>query len=269
MILYPPAKINIGLYVINKRLDGYHNLESVMIPVPLYDILELQPADNFSFSVSGIPIPGNPDTNLCVKAFHLMKEKYAVANVAIHLHKIIPMGAGIGGGSANAAFVLKGLNELFSMNLAVKELEELAAQLGSDCPFFITDTPKFIEGRGEIMQEISLSLKGYFLKLINDGTHVSTADAFANLIPSDSPNYLTAKIQLPLKEWQGKIENDFEKTIFSKYPNLKAHKDRLLSEGAVYASMSGSGSSVYGIFEGAPDRTFGEDVTEVILEFDN
>lgn len=268
MILYPPAKINIGLYVINKRLDGYHNLESVMVPIPLYDILELQPADNFSFSTSGIPIPGNPDTNLCVKAFHLMKEKYAIADVAMHLHKVIPMGAGIGGGSANAAFVLRGLNDLFSLHLTIKELEELAAQLGSDCPFFITDKPKFTEGRGEIMKEISLSLKGYFLKLINDGTHVSTADAFSDLIPSDLSNHLTDKIQLPLREWQGKITNDFEKTIFSKYPHLKTYKDKLLSEGAIYASMSGSGSSVYGIFEEAPERT-SEAVTEVILAFDN
>lgn len=267
MILYPPAKINIGLYVINKRLDGYHNLESVMISIPLCDILEIQPSDAFSFSSSGIPIPGNPETNLCVKAFHLMKEHYAIGNVAMHLHKVIPMGAGIGGGSANAAFVLRGLNDLFSLNLAVGALEELAAQLGSDCPFFITDTPKFIEGRGEIMEEISLNLKGYYLKLINDGTHVSTADAFSNLIPSTLPNHLKEKIKLPLNEWQGRIENDFEKTIFVKYPHLENYKNQLLSEGALYASMSGSGSSVYGIFEKVPARTFGEQITEVILEF--
>lgn len=260
MILYPPAKINIGLYVKNKRLDGFHNLESIFYSVPFCDILELNLAEKFSFTSSGLVIPGNPNDNLCVKAYFRMKELFDLPPVSIHLHKIIPMGAGIGGGSADAAFVLRGLRELFSLEISDKQLEVIAAELGSDCPFFITDQPKYVTGRGEVMDDIDFSLKGKYLAIINDGTHVSTKDAFSTLVPLDFESGLKANIDKPIQDWQTLISNDFEKSVFAIYPHLETYKKYLLENGAVYVSMSGSGSTIYGIFNEEPSLKIEDDL---------
>ena len=185
MILFPPAKINLGLNVLFKREDGYHELETVMLKTPLTDVLEIVPSDEFQFTQTGLTIPGDNLDNLCVQAFQLIQKEYKIPNVHIYLRKIIPMGAGLGGGSADASYVLSGLNTLFNLNISNSKLEELAATLGSDCPFFINPTPQIAKGRGEILSPIEINLKGYYIKLLNVGIHVGTKEAYAGIQFSD------------------------------------------------------------------------------------
>jgi len=247
MILFPNAKINVGLDVISKKKDGYHKISSVFYPVlTCSDILEITKQQYFSFKNTGIKIPKGE--NLCEKAFHLLKQYFSIPNVGIHLHKKIPIGAGLGGGSADAAFTLKGLNELFSLNISGKKLEEYALQLGADCPFFIENTPKYVEGIGEKMTRIDLNLSAFEIKFVNPEIHISTVDAYAGIIPHIPQKHLKELIKLPIENWKEKIENDFEKSIFKIYPKLQSIKDQLYKEGAIYTSMSGSGSTIYGIF---------------------
>ncbi|MBC8266482.1 MAG: 4-(cytidine 5'-diphospho)-2-C-methyl-D-erythritol kinase [Flavobacteriales bacterium] len=248
MILFPNAKINIGLDILNKREDGHHNISSVFYPVlSCSDILEITQQKYFSFETSGIKIPKGG--NLCEKAFHLLRKDFSFPNVAIHLHKQIPIGAGLGGGSANAAFTLKGLNELFELNISNKKLEEFALRLGADCPFFIENTPKYIEGIGEQMTNIDLDLGQLEIRLVNPKIHISTAEAYAGVNPQKPAAALSEFIKTPIENWKGKIKNDFEKSIFIKHPELQSIKQQLYKEGAIYASMSGSGSTIYGIFK--------------------
>ena len=265
MILFPNAKINLGLNIVATRNDGYHELESVMIPVSLFDILELTEQGTFEMIQSGIPVAGSPDNNLCVMAWRLMRERYSIPNVRIHLRKQIPMGAGMGGGSADGAFVIEGLNTLFQLNLSLEERRQLAAQLGSDCPFFIQNVPQLAQGRGEILRPIEFTHKGYFLKLVNPGIHVSTKEAFAGVHISGEHGRLEGQIAQPIETWRDTVKNDFEVHLFEIHPTLRLIKEALYEEGAVYASMSGSGSTLFAIYPQKPPLSFSKYPLERII----
>jgi 4-diphosphocytidyl-2-C-methyl-D-erythritol kinase len=239
VVAFPNCKINLGLNVLRKRIDNFHDIETCFYPIPWTDILEVVPSDHFEFTLSGNAIPG--DDNLCVKAYELLKTPPA----KIHLHKIIPTGAGLGGGSSDAAWTLRLLNEVFQLKLTKDELRRYASQLGSDCPFFIDDVPMIGKGRGEILTEAPAVLKGKFIVIITPPVHVSTAEAYAGIVPKES--------KLDLENIRS-LKNDFEESIFRKYPVIKSVKDDLLKAGAEYASMSGSGSAVFGIFSMDPNR---------------
>ncbi|MCX6352728.1 MAG: 4-(cytidine 5'-diphospho)-2-C-methyl-D-erythritol kinase [Bacteroidetes bacterium] len=247
MVRFPNIKINLGLYITEKRQDGFHNLESVFYPVNFCDGLEIIKANQFSFEMEGLKIEGNPADNLCVKAYNILKADFDLAPVKMFLLKKIPTGSGLGGGSANGAFALKMLNELFELNLSQTQLENYAAKLGSDCPFFIANTPVFVEGRGEILSPISLSLKGHYITVVCSGIHISTKESFANITPAKPSINLKEEIQKPIEQWQQNITNDFEKYAFAQYPALQSIKQKLMDVGCIYAAMSGSGSAVYGI----------------------
>jgi len=257
MITFPNAKINLGLNITEKRPDGYHNLETVFYPIPLEDALEINPAANssnkFNLYQSGIAIDGKPEDNLVIKAYLMLDKRFNLPSIDIHLYKHIPSGAGLGGGSADAAFMLKLLNDKFSLGLSIEELEDYAAQLGADCAFFIQDQPTFAEGIGNIFSPVSLSLKDYQLVLIKPDIFVSTKAAFAHIKPRKPQHSLKEIISRPIAEWKELMINDFEESVFPQYPEIGAIKDCLYQQGALYASMSGSGSSVFGIFpqEGA------------------
>jgi 4-diphosphocytidyl-2-C-methyl-D-erythritol kinase len=250
MVNFPPCKINLGLSVLSKRADGYHNLETCFYPLPWCDILEVIPAETFLFTSTGNDIPGEHDDNLCVRAYRLLKAEFKLDPVNIHLHKIIPSGAGLGGGSSDAAYTLRLLNDIFSLSLDRHSLMEYAARLGSDCAFFIQDSPMLGTGRGEILKEIPLSLNDKFFVVVNPDIHVSTADAFANIIPrAAAPPVAEVILNYPITKWKEFLKNDFEETVFKKYGDIKLIKEKLYAQGATYATMSGSGSAVVGIFD--------------------
>ena len=248
MIVYPNAKINLGLNVLRKREDGYHDISSVFYPVKEYvDILEIIKSERFQFTKSGIEIPDGE--NICEKAWKLLDTDFGIGNVKIHLHKQIPIGAGLGGGSADASFTLKYLNELFDLNLNNKDLEKYALRLGADCPFFIDNTPKLVEGIGEKMTSIDLDLSNYEIRLVNPDIHISTKEAYSGIVPKTPVLSVEKIIELPIIEWKGKLKNDFEESIFEKHLQLEGIKDELYKQGSIYSSMSGSGSIVFGVFE--------------------
>jgi 4-diphosphocytidyl-2-C-methyl-D-erythritol kinase len=249
MIQFSPCKINLGLSILEKRADGFHALETVFYPVALHDIVEVVPAKLFTFSHTGISIPGEASTNLCVKAYQLLKADFPeISDVKIHLHKNIPMGAGLGGGSGDGTTVLILLNQLFELNLTQKQLIEYAARLGSDCPFFIINTPAFASGRGEILTPTTVDLNGYSIVIINPGIAISTKLAFSLITPKTPETNLAAVIQQPISTWKDVLINDFEQPIFNSFPELANIKETLYQKGAAYASMTGTGSTVYGIF---------------------
>jgi 4-diphosphocytidyl-2-C-methyl-D-erythritol kinase len=254
MIVFPNCKINIGLYVTSKRADGFHSLESLFFPVPWHDVLEVvhQQEEGIAWSTSGLIIPGDPHEYLCVKAYHLMQQRHGITGVCAHLHKILPMGAGLGGGSSDAAFMLKALNSLFELHLSETILESYAAELGSDCPFFVRNQAAFVTGRGELLQPSPLSLTGKYIVLLHPELHISTRQAFQRLTPRPAPFCLQDLTALPFSEWQKSVSNDFEPAVFSDHPQVAALKTTLLAHGAFYASMSGSGSAVYGLFHSPP-----------------
>lgn len=247
MIFFPNAKINIGLNIIEKRSDGFHNLASCFYPIEWSDALELLPAHEFSFRSSGLPIPG--EGNLCSTAYHLLRKDFDLPPVDIHLLKAIPIGAGLGGGSSDAAFTVKGLNDLFNLGLTREDQQNYARQLGSDCAFFINNHPTFCIGKGDEFIEISLSLTGKQIVLVYPDFHISTAEAYSGVKPKQPQQSLASLLQRPLPEWKDTIFNDFETSLFPKYPVLPEIKQTLYECGAIYASMTGSGSTVYGIFE--------------------
>jgi 4-diphosphocytidyl-2-C-methyl-D-erythritol kinase len=249
LIVFPNAKINLGLHVLDRRPDGYHNLETVFYPIQWNDALEVVRARNnlTSFDLTGIQIAGNE--NSCVKAFELLRKDHDLPDISICLHKTIPVGAGLGGGSADGAFMLKLLNEKFNLQLPDDKLEWYALQLGSDCPFFIRDQPAFATGRGEKLSLIDLDLSNFDMLIVFPGIHVSTAEAFSRLQYIDHPSSVTEIIKLPVHQWKEKLVNDFEQSVFEQYPEISKLKETLYAAGAVYASMSGSGSAVYGLFE--------------------
>ena len=252
MITYPNAKINLGLNIVEKRPDGYHNLETVFYPINLQDALEVnlrEGEEEFSLKVSGVSIEGEPEDNLVVKAYRLLKKDFPnMPAIDIHMYKHIPTGAGLGGGSADAAFMIKLLNEKFKLNLSIEKMEEYAAILGADCAFFIQNKPVFATGIGNIFEPIQLSLKGYYLVLVKPDIFVSTKDAFVHITPKEPTQSLKEIIRMPVETWRATMKNDFEESVFQKFPEIAAIKDKLYDLGAIYASMSGSGSSVFGIF---------------------
>ena len=249
MITFPNAKINIGLNITEKRPDGYHNLETIFYPVELCDTLEFVRGEETKFTCSGLNIEGESDNNLIMKAYRLLKEEFDLPAINIHLHKAIPMGAGLGGGSADAAFMLKMLNEEFKLGLSAQELEERAAKLGADCAFFIENKQILGKGIGNIFEPTTVNLAGYHIVLIKPEVHVSTAEAYGGCKPQRWNVPLEEAVKRPIAEWRDCVFNDFEKTVFVAHPELAEIKDMLYAKGAIYAAMSGSGSTIYGIFD--------------------
>ena len=255
MIVFPNAKINIGLNIVEKRSDNYHNIQSVFYPVLLTDALEVvenkeNTKERIVFSSSGFEIPGSSQTNLCCKAYDLISADYPLPPIKIHLHKHIPIGAGLGGGSADAAFFIKLLNELFELSVSWGEMHHYARLLGSDCSFFISNRPVFAEQKGDAYESIALDLSSHYLALIYPALAINTSIAYGSVVPAKPSRSLEDDIlNLPIEQWKDVVNNDFEKTIFLKYPEIKHIKEQLYAAGAVYASMSGSGSAVYGIFK--------------------
>ena len=258
MILYPNAKINLGLSVLQKREDGFHNLETLFYPVNVHDVLEIVEGKELRMCQYGIEYPGDPMDNLCIKAYRALAADFDIPPVEIHLFKKVPVGAGLGGGSSDAAFTLRALNEMFSLELSDEKLAAYAATLGSDCPFFVYNRPMLGTGRGEILEPVEVpALEGYEIKLVYPPYFVSTAAAYGGIIPrsrwpemgweADTRSVMDILSQ-PVETWKNSLVNDFEKTVFAKIPELAAYKEELYAQGAVYASMSGSGSAFFGIF---------------------
>lgn len=253
MLFFPNAKINIGLFVTEKRNDGYHNLETIFYPIAVNDVLEIIPnstKSNTDLYCYGMEIAGNKYDNLIWKAYQLLSHYFPekLQSINIHLLKNIPMGAGLGGGSADGAFMLSALNRFFDLHLSTEQLTDYALQLGSDCPFFIYNQPAFAQGRGELLTPLDLDLSNYTIQLICPEIHISTATAFKGIQPKPAPYNLKNIAHLPLTTWQQYIHNDFEQSLFPAYPQLAKIKAQLLEQGALYASLSGTGATVYGIF---------------------
>lgn len=252
MISFPNAKINLGLHITSKRKDGYHDIETCMVPIPLYDALEMVVDKKTVFETTGLSIPGEEKDNLILKALKLLRKDFNdIPHVHIHLHKNIPMGAGLGGGSADAAFALTQVNQLFELYLEDWFLEDYAAELGSDCPFFIQNTPKIATGRGEILESVDVTLKGDYIVLVKPPVHIGTKEAYAGVKPQAPKNTLK-EILKDKSSWRELLVNDFEASIFPQYPELAKIKAKLYEMGAYYAAMSGSGSTVFGLFSEAP-----------------
>lgn len=265
MLVFPNAKINLGLNITEKRPDGYHNLETVFYPIPIEDALEINMlhggSEKYRIHQAGLEIAGEAENNLVVKAYKLLDEAFNLPPIDIHLFKHIPSGAGLGGGSADAAFMLKSLNEKFNLGLTGETLEEYAARLGADCAFFIKNEPTYAEGIGNIFSPIRLSLEGYRIWLVKPDIFVSTRDAFSKMKPHHPELPLKEIVQLPVEEWKGRMLNDFEEGVFPQFPAIGEIKNEMYRQGAIYASMSGSGSSVYGLFKAdaiLPEISFGE-----------
>ena len=255
MLAFPNAKVNLGLHITGKRKDGYHNIESCLFPIPWTDVLEVIPSRSFSFTSTGLPIEGGDSDNLCVKAYDLLKKSHNLPPLDIHLHKVIPMGAGLGGGSSDGAFTLKIINELCQLELSDKILMEYAGDLGSDCPFFIANQPVIARGRGTELTPFEVDLSGWYIALSCPDVHVSTKEAYAEAIPKSSCN----PIQYTLAHqdnWRQGLRNDFELSIFRKYPIIQSIKVKMYDLGASYASMTGSGAAVFGLFKSKPVGNF-------------
>ena len=257
MLVFPFAKINLGLQVLRKRADGFHDIRSVLFPIPLSDALEvvvdadLAPGE-IRFERSGIPVPGDASSDLCMKAVEQVRTLRELPGLRMHLHKAVPTGAGLGGGSSDAAHTLLLLNKLLDLGLSPQELHAIASELGSDCPFFLQRGAQLAEGRGEILSPVDIDLAGHWLVLVNPGIHVPTAEVYGNMQLDPQPDDLRQLIAAPISAWQGSVGNDMEEYVFAKCPAISAIKEELLSMGAAYAAMSGSGSSVFGIFRKKP-----------------
>jgi len=262
MICFPNAKINIGLHVTEKRPDGYHNLETLFYPTKLYDVIEIlenkSGNEPYVWSSSGIQIDGNANDNLCIKALNLLKKDFNIPPVKIHLHKVIPFGAGLGGGSADAAFTLTTLNEMFDLKLSTESLIDYASKIGADCAFFILNKPCIATGIGDILKPIDLSLKDKYLLLVKPEIHISTPEAYSGVKPKFPNEKLEDILKQPLDSWKTTVVNDFEASVFPNHPKIKEIKDKMYSAGAIYASMTGSGAAVFGIFENKPPLLFPE-----------
>ena len=250
MVSFPNCKINLGLRILRKREDGYHDLETIFYPLPVRDVLETVRANELRFHPTGLPIPGDPAQNLALKAFHLLKNDFPqLPFVTIHLHKHIPIGGGLGGGSSDGAFMLQLLNSQFQLGLTPAQLMAYAAKLGSDCPFFLLNKPSLANGRGEQLEPLALDLSSYSFLIVHPGIHISTAQAFSLCTPSAAGPSLKDYIAGPVTTWAHSLVNDFEGPVFQEYPLLRTIKQQLYDRSAVYASMTGSGSSLFGIFE--------------------
>jgi 4-diphosphocytidyl-2-C-methyl-D-erythritol kinase len=263
MLVFPNAKINLGLYVLAKRDDGFHDISSVFYPIRLSDALEfVSGVEKDVYHYSGFPIPGDPADNLCARALALVRASHDVPPLEVYLHKAIPMGAGLGGGSSDAAFFIKALNDHFKLGYSTSAMKHLSARLGSDCAFFIENLPAFAEGRGEVLSPVQLDLSGYHIVVVGPGVHISTQEAYKHVsVGPIAFDPIAALKSHPISEWKGFVYNAFEKYAFEKYPQIKSIRDALYEIGAQYASMTGSGSAVYGIFAEAPER-------EILLKFE-
>lgn len=267
MLVYPNVKINLGLFITGKRSDGYHNIESVFYPIPWTESLEViqdtgKSAEDYaalSFAEKGNvrffsynnPIPGTAESNLCIKVFELVEAWFNLPKTEIHLLKSLPIGAGLGGGSADAAFTLRALKDYYNLTISDFEAKELLAKVGSDCPFFWSNKPAFVFGRGEQMRALELDLSNYHFVLVNPNIHVSTKEAYAGVSPKNPPIDLAMLEWLDVSDWKDLVKNDFEDSLFPSYPEIAAIKSKLYELGATYASMTGSGSTVYGMFSSA------------------
>lgn len=256
MIVFPNCKINLGLNILRKRSDGYHDIETIFYPVGISDILETAPlipgssASNYLFTSTGISFPGKPEDNLCVKAYRLLKKDFpSLPGLRIHLHKIIPAGAGLGGGSADAAFMLRLLDKFFKLDITERQLSAYALKLGSDCPFFLLNKPCFAQGTGDILEEVQLTLAGYKILLIVSNIFVETKRAFMHVHPANPTQSIRQIIAEPVTSWKNLLHNDFEESVFREHKEIAELKSYLYRKGALYASMSGSGSAVFGIFK--------------------
>jgi 4-diphosphocytidyl-2-C-methyl-D-erythritol kinase len=252
MLVFPNAKLNLGLHITAKRSDGFHTLETVLVPLPWCDALEVLPATETRLTLTGRPIPGEVATNLCLRAYELLRADFAqVPPVQLHLHKVVPIGAGLGGGSADAAFALRALNTVLGLALTDEQLEAYARRLGSDCAFFIRNEPALARGRGDELSPLPLpQLRGAACKVIYPNLHISTAEAYAGVTPQAPAHELRAALAGPVASWRGTVVNDFEAALAPKYPLLGELKAQLYAAGAAYASLSGSGSAVFGLWPG-------------------
>lgn len=253
MLLLPNCKINIGLNIVGKRLDGYHNLETVFYPIPLRDNLEFNEISEedgpFKLILGGAPIEGNPEQNLIVKVYLSLKEEFHLPALELSLYKHIPMGAGLGGGSSDAAAMMKGLNEHFELGLSQAEMERRLAKFGADCPFFVRNKPAFATGIGDKLSDCHISLKGKYIVLVKPDVFVSTKEAYAHVVPQPAKTPLCEAITQPIECWKDTVTNDFEESVFPNHHELPAIKQTLYDMGALYAAMSGSGSTIFGIFD--------------------
>ncbi len=249
MVTFPNCKINLGLTILQKREDGYHNIETAFFPIPLFDILEIVTSENKTKFINTGIYAGETNDNLCLKAYQILKKDFPhLPEIKMHLHKTIPAGAGLGGGSADAAFTLSLLNKKYDLNIPLQKLLVYALQLGSDCPFFLINKPSFASGRGEILEKINCFLSGYKILIINPGTHISTKELFQQISPSIPKKNIREIIQQPVETWKDELKNDFEQIVFQNHPEIKKIKEKLYHHNAVYASMTGTGSTVFGIF---------------------
>jgi len=250
MVIFPNCKINLGLNITGRRSDGYHDIETVFFPVPLHDVLEIIPAKDgiFGFSSTGLPVPGEAGQNLCARAYRLMQHEFSLPAVKMHLHKVIPMGAGLGGGSSDGAHALTLLNRLFNLGLTAEQLEDFARHLGSDCAFFIRNSPCYAFEKGDRFEQVEVDLAGFNLALVIPEVHVSTADAYSFVIPAIPMLRIRELVRLPVNDWKDKLVNDFEKPVIVKYPVIGSIKSTLYGAGALYAAMSGSGAAVFALF---------------------
>ncbi len=259
MICFPNAKINIGLRVVERQSDGYHHIETILYPVGLSDILEFVEdsavnSGTCRLKITGLSIPAPVEDNLVMKAYKLMNRNKKLPGIQAHLHKIIPMGSGLGGGSSDAAFMLKSLDEVYTSGMNQGEMANIAANIGSDCPFFIRNTPVYAFGKGERFKEINLDLSGLYLIMVLPGIHISTPEAYASVSVGKPEQSLYDLIRFPVETWKDNIINDFETNIFKRFPELEMIKEELYRLGAVFASMSGSGSTIYGLFLNPPQN---------------
>lgn len=259
MIVFPPCKINLGLNIIGKRKDGFHDLETLFYPVPLCDMLELVEGNVFNqnkcgIQMEGLPVAGSEENNLVLKAYHLLDAHYQLPVSSFCLYKHIPMGAGLGGGSADGAYAIRLLNAFYELNIPIEKQLDFAAQLGSDCAFFIQDMPCIGKGRGELLHPFDLSLAGYWIVLVKPKLHISTAEAFAGIqINPLQTGQIESLLKEPIESWRGRLENDFEASLFPKHPILEQIKNSLYASGASYAAMSGSGSTLFALFRFEPN----------------
>lgn len=250
MVSFAPCKINLGLHIVRKREDGFHEIDTCFYPVPWYDVVEVVTADKFSFHQTGIPVPGPAAENLCVRAYVMLRDQFDLPPVQVYLHKIIPIGAGLGGGSSDAAHILIVLNELFTLNLSPARLAEYAARLGSDCAFFAHGQPMHGTGRGEVLTPVSVSLEGKWLLIVKPAIHIATAVAYTMATPQVPPRTTREILEnIPAAGWRGVLKNDFEAPLFAQYPAIGDIRKALYDAGAFYASLSGSGSAVFGLFD--------------------
>ncbi|MFI5163159.1 MAG: 4-(cytidine 5'-diphospho)-2-C-methyl-D-erythritol kinase [Sphingobacteriales bacterium] len=266
MIVFPNAKINIGINITSRRSDGYHNIETIFYPVKIYDALEALPANKLTFDSSGIDIPGRVEDNLCIKGYQLISKDYKLPPLNIHLHKNIPIGAGLGGGSADAGFFIKLLNEQFDLKLTIDQMMNYARVLGTDCAFFIENIPLFAFEKGDQFETIKLDLSKYHLVLVMPPAHVSTSEAYRGVKPAEVKHSLYDLISEPIQDWKHLIKNDFEESVFKNHAIIRGVKAALYEADAIYASMSGSGASVFGIFNEKPDLSALEEANQVFYD---